>query len=78
MKQVAGAKNRDFKTYHHPRSISRNQTKKYEGLKGDDPSVMQVSAVPHSDMLAVQGQRSQYENNLASNQIQDMNAPILN
>ena len=29
--------------------------KKYKSLKDDDQSVMQVSAVPHSEVLAVQG-----------------------
>ena len=51
--------------------------KKYEGLNDDYPSAMQVSVVPHSEVLAVQGQSDLLGNNLDSNQIQDMNAPRL-
>ena len=32
--------------------------KMYEGLNNDDLSAMQVSAVPHSEVLAVHGIRS--------------------
>ena len=32
--------------------------KKFKGLHDDDPSVMQVGVVPHSEVLAVQGQSS--------------------
>ena len=39
---------------------------------------MQVSAVPHSEVLAVQGQNSQTGNIQDSNQVQDVNAPSLN
>ena len=52
--------------------------KKYIGLNDDDPSVMQASAVPHSEVLTVQGQSSLHGNNIDSNQIQEMNAPRLN
>ena len=30
--------------------------RKYEGLNDDDPSVLQVSAICHSEVLAEQGQ----------------------
>ena len=50
----------------------------YEDLNDDDPSVMHVSAVPHSEVLAVQGQCSPHENNLGGNQMQDMSACRLN
>ena len=33
-----------------------NQAEKYEGLSNDYPSVIQNGAVPHSEVLAVQGQ----------------------
>ena len=36
---------------------------KYDSLNNDDPSVMEVSAVPHSDILAVQGKSSLHGNN---------------
>ena len=35
--------------------------KRYKGLNDDDPSVMQVSTVPHSKELAIQVQRSPYQ-----------------
>ena len=41
--------------------------KKYEGLNGYDPSVMQATDVWHSEVLAVQGQSSPHGNNLESN-----------
>ena len=53
-------------------------TKKYKSLNDNDPLVTQVSAVPHSDMLAVQGQSSSHGTSQDSNQIQNMNGPILN
>ena len=68
----------DFKTCHDPSLRSRNYTQKYKGFNDDDPSVMQVNAVPHSELLAVQGQNSLLGNIQDSNQIQDMNAPRLN
>ena len=39
---------------------------------------MQVSAVPHSEVLALQGLSSMHGKNQDSNQIQDMNAARLN
>ena len=60
-------------------SRSQNKTiKKYDDQSDDDPLVMQVNAVPHSEVLPVQGQSSQHGNSPHSNQIQDINAPRLN
>ena len=39
---------------------------------------MQISAVPHSEVLAVHGQNGLPRNTQGSNQIQDVNAPTLN
>ena len=52
--------------------------KKYGYINDDDPSVIQVSTVPHSEVFAVQGQSSLHGNNPYSNQIQYMNTPRLN
>ena len=57
---------------------AENRFKKYEDLNVYYPSVMQVCEVPHSEVLAVQGQSSLHVNNLDSNQIQDMNEPGFN
>ena len=76
-KQVAGTKNiSDFKICHDPSSRGRNQTKKKcKGLNDDDPTVMQISAVPHSEVLVVHEQNGLPRNTQGSNQIQDVNAP---
>ena len=50
---------------------------KYKGLNDDDPSVMQVSEVPYSEVLAVQGRNGPPGNTQGSNQVQDLNAPRL-
>ena len=52
--------------------------KKYKSLNYDDPSVMQVSAVPHSEEWAVQGKISLSGNTQGNNQIQDVNVPRFN
>ena len=76
-KQIASAKN--IQTLRHTMTIAQEteiKPKKDEGLNDSDPSAMQVSAVPHSEMLAIQGQCSPYGNNQDGNQIQAMNTPI--
>ena len=50
----------------------------YKGLNDDDPSLTQLLAVPHSEVLAVQGQSSPHGNKQDSYQIQGMNSPIFN
>ena len=56
-KQVASAKN--IQTLRYAMTLPQEaeiKLKRYEGLNDNDPSVMQVSAVPHSEVLAVKGQ----------------------
>ena len=48
---------------------AENKLKKYEALNNDDPSVMLLSAVPHSEVLDVQGQSHPLRNTKDSNQI---------
>ena len=45
--------------------------KKYEGLNNDDPSIMQISSIPHSKVLAILGQNSQFGNAQNMNQAHD-------
>ena len=62
-KQVAGAKN--IQTLRHAMTLAQElqiNLIKYKGLNYYDSSVMQVSAVPHSEVLAVQGQSNLHEN----------------
>ena len=78
-KQVVGTKN--IQTLRHAMTLAQEaeiKLKKYKGSNDDDPSVMHVSVVPHSEVLAVQRQSSPHGNNQDSNQIQHMNAPRLN
>ena len=51
--------------------------KKCEGLS-NDPSVMQISAVLHSEVLAVQGQSGQPGSTQNINQIQDLTIYVPN
>ena len=57
---------------------AENKLKKYKGLNDDDPSVIYVTTVPHSEVLAVQGQNGLSGNTQGSNQIQAVNVPRLN
>ena len=52
--------------------------KEYESLNDDDPSVMQVSAIPLSEVMAVQGKSDLPRNNQDNNQVQDKSALRLN
>ena len=49
----------------------KTKPKKYEGLNADDPSVIQISSIPHSEELAVQWQNCQLGNTQNMNQAQD-------
>ena len=51
--------------------------KMYEGLNDDDPSVMQVSTLLHSELMAIQGQ-SDLPRNTEDNQVQNTEDPRLN
>ena len=52
--------------------------KMYKGLNDYNPSVMQVSAIPHSEVMDLQGQSDPPRNTQDNNQVQDMNSPRLN
>ena len=41
---------------------SEIKLKKYEGLNGDGPSVMQISSIPPSEAMAIQGKNGQIGN----------------
>ena len=56
-----------------PVQAAEIKLKKYEGLNDDDPLVMQVSEVPHLEVLIVQGQSGLHGNNPYSNQVPRIN-----
>ena len=51
---------------------AESKHKKYEGLNDDDPLVMKISSVPHSEALVVQGQSGQPGKTQHINHIQDV------
>ena len=56
-KHIAGAKT--IQTLRHAMTIAPEaeiKLKKYEGLNYDDPSVMQISSILQSEVMAIQGQ----------------------
>ena len=78
-KQIAGAEN--IQMLRHAMTLAQEaeiKLKKYEGLNDDVPSLMQVSAILHSEVMAVQGQCDLPRNTQGNNHVQDMKAPRLN
>ena len=65
----------NVEAYYDFSSRSINHTQKYKGLNDDVPSVMQVSAIPHSEVIIVQGQSDSPRNTQENNHVQDMNVP---
>ena len=47
--------------------------KKYEGLNDDDPSLLQISAILHSEEMAVQEHSDSSRNTQDNYQVQDIN-----
>ena len=55
-KQVAGAKT--IKSFRCAKTLTKEvqiKVRKYKGLNDDDPSVMQISSVPHTKIQVFQG-----------------------
>ena len=78
-KQVLGAK--DIQTLRHAITLAVEEEiklYKYDGLNDDDPSVMKVNAIPHSEVIAVRGKVTCPKNNPDNNQVLNMSAPRLN
>ena len=59
MKRKQDASLKNVQTLRHAMTLAQEveiKLKKYQDLNDDDPSLMQVNAVQHSKVLAVQGQ----------------------
>ena len=74
-KHAAGAKN--IQVLRHAMALAQEaeiKVTKYDGLNDDAPSIMQVTAIPYSEVMAIQGPDDQPSNAQDNNQVQDMKA----